>query len=225
MTRPAGTYRLKSGEFFYIGSSNNLVRRKHDHQWRLRAGIHPCKNIQREFDKSGVVAFTPLLFFKQGRSESDTDFRERLRAAEQDRINEHIGDEFFENKSIYARFNGTASACLSIAMKKLWEDPEARKVMIERLRKNASNPSAETREKMAHAKRGANNVKSRPVVIKSPDGGKRKFASVSEAATFCGASQQLMDTWLKGTATWPGTGTRAPRPKYAWLVGYSASYE
>lgn len=220
MTRPAGTYRLKSGPFFYIGSSSNLVQRKLDHQWRLRAGIHPCKNIQREFNSSGVFDFTPTRFLYRKPNESDASFRDSLRSAEQEKINEHIGNSNLENISLNARH----PTHLSETMKNIWRDPNARKIMIERLRKNASNPSPETREKMANAKRGVNNIKSRSVVIKSPDGRKTRFASVSEAASFCGASQQLMDTWIKGTAPWPGTGARNPRPKYAWLVGYSASY-
>ena len=223
MTRPAGTYQLKSCEFFYVGSSANLVQRKRDHQWRLRAGIHPCKNIQAAFDKTGEAAFTPLLFLKQGFTESDADFKERLRSAEQDRINEHIGDEFFENKSIYARLNGIALIALDDFRTKLWEDPEARKVMIERLRETASNPSPETREKMAHAKRGANNVKSRAVIVTNPDGSEQTFPSTSEAAAFFSTSQQLFDTWMKKTAPWPGTAKRG-LAKYAWIAPYSARY-
>lgn len=223
MTRPAGTYQLKSGNFFYVGSSSNLVQRKRDHLWKLRGGIHPCKNIQAAFDKNGTATFTPLSFLKKSDSESDTDFRDRLRASEQDRINEHIGDEFFENKSIYARFNGIALIAFADFREKLRDDPEARKIISERCRRNASNPSPETRAKMAHAKRGSNNVKSRAVVVTHPDGSEQTFPSTSEAAAFFNTSQQLFDTWIKKNAPWPGTANRG-LAKYAWIASYSARY-
>lgn len=219
MPKPAGTYQLKSGPFFYIGSSTNLEQRKRDHLWRLRANIHRCTNIQKAFNQSGECSFTPIQFLKKSPVESDSEFRDRLRAAEQSLINEQIGDQFFENKSIYARHSGLGGA----ALQKLWQDPETRKIMIERLKARTSNPSPETREKMSRAKRGINNPNSRPVIVTHPDGSTQIFPSTSEAAAFFQTSQQLFDTWIKKTAPWPGTG-KFVRAKYAWITNYSAQY-
>jgi hypothetical protein len=220
-TMSAGTYHIKAGDVFYIGSSTNFEKRKRDHSWRLRNGKHPVAALQKAFDAHGSAAFMVLDFARQPHTESEKSFRDRLREMEQARINDFIGNPNFANVSKNAR-----GPYIRPDAANRWKDPVYREMMANFMNARKGIPvSAETREKMAHAKRGANNVKSRPVVVTSPDGKKKKFASVSEAAAFCGASQQLMDTWMKGTAAWPGTGTRAPRHKYAWLVGYSASYE
>jgi len=219
MPKPAGTYQLKSGPFFYIGSSSNLEQRKRDHTWRLRANIHPCKRIQIAFNESGECSFTPIQFLKKSKTESDADFRNRLRDAEQILITNQIGECLLENNSLNSRSNGMPGG----HFKKLWEDPTSRAIMIEKIRERASNPSTETRAKMSHAKRGVNNPKSKPVTVTHPDGTKTHFPSTTEAAAFFQTSQQLFDTWIKGTAPWPGTGKHV-RKKYAWIANYSAHY-
>ena len=215
----AGTYRLSCGEFFYIGSSSNLVHRKRDHQWRLRAGIHKTKCLQDAFNVFGCGTFTPLQFFKIQKNEADQDFRNRLRNAEQELLDQFKTDPFLLNKSssAFGPDNGEV-------IRKMWQDPEYRKIAAQRLSKAATNPSAETREKMASAKRGAKNRQSRPVIVKHPDGSTTRYESTVAAATFFGTSQQLFDTWIKGTAPWPGTGKHV-RTQYAWIAPYSASYE
>jgi group I intron endonuclease len=55
----SGIYRivnLKNGKF-YIGSTNNLYRRKKDHFTLLKKGKNHCKILQRAYDKYGELNF------------------------------------------------------------------------------------------------------------------------------------------------------------------------
>lgn len=82
-------------------------------------------------------------------------------------------------------------------------------------------PSAETRAKMAAAKRGLAGQRSRPCVLVVLGRGELAFESATDAARFVGATQQAMHAWLTGTTPWPGTGPRPPRnPALAGLAGW-----
>lgn len=216
---PAGTYLLKSLDAIYVGSSANLVTRKRDHLWRLRIGKHPVKKIQKAFNESGAVTFTPVQFLQRGDREDDKTFRDRLRAAEQGLFYEHAQNPGISNTSPFMAFPDHIAGI----SRNLWKDPEWRAAAIERMRKQASNPTPETREKMAAAKRGARNAKSRAVIVTSPDGTETRYESASEASKFFCVTQQLFDTWVKKTASWPGEG-KYTRAKNAWIVGYSARF-
>jgi hypothetical protein len=93
--------------------------------------------------------------------------------------------------------------------------------MIEQIKKRSTNPKPETRQKMAAAKTGARNPKSRPVIVTKPDGSTETFPSTTAAAKFFGTSQQMLEQWIKGLVPWPGTG-QFVRHKYAWIADYSA---
>lgn len=215
----AGTYKLSVNSFFYIGSSSDLRRRKADHQWRLRKGIHQCKRIQREFNRNNPFIFTPLQFFKQLHNESTSDFRSRIRAAEQKLL-----DELFKTPGIENKSRNSLGPDNGESLKAKWQDPDYRHIMTEHLSRIAKSPkSRETREKMAAAKRGNRNPKSRPVIVTKPDGSIITFDSSSHAATFFNVSQQLFDQWMKGISAWPGTGRRTLE-RNLWIAPYSAKF-
>lgn len=208
---------LKSGDFFYIGSSNDFKRRKADHQWRLRNNIHPVEKIQNAFNETGVFTFIPLKLIKRKPSEADADFRDRLRAEEQVAINELKNDQWFANKSMNSR--GPEH------LKTFWGDPDFRAAHAKRMSEmNRQSPSAETRAKMSEAKKGDRNPNARAIIITLPDGSEIRVSSVSDAAKFFNVPQQVMDLWMKKKVSWPGTG-RPCRPPNRWIAEYSARYE
>jgi hypothetical protein len=213
----AGTYIIRSGAFFYVGSSSNLKRRKQDHLWRLRAGIHPAEKLQSHFSKTKDFQFIPKSFSKPLPNEPDSDFRDRLRKEEQTLLNELFNDPNNENKSPNARGPN------NLQWKEKWQDPQWRAVMIEKLKARSSNPSPETRKKMSIAKRGDKNAKSRPVIVTNPDGSTTLFPCASDAARHFNVKQQTFDLWIKGTIPWPGQG-KFVRPQYAWIANYSAKF-
>lgn len=216
----SGTYQLSAKGFFYLGSSTDFRRRRADHQWRLRRGVHPCKRIQKAFDDGVPVAFTPIEFIRVKSGESAESFRARLHDAEQKMLDQQFGSPNIENKS-----RNAAGPDNGELLKSRWLDPQYRRIMAEHMTKIAQLPkSPETREKMAAAKRGARNVKSRAVIVTKPDQSTQRFESASDAAKFFNVSQQLFDQWMKGISAWPGTG-RITRKQNLWVAAFSAKFE
>ena len=212
-------YKLKVGETFYIGSTSNLVARIRDHAWRLKKGIHPSPKLQESFNNGGEISHFTLELVKH--STCPDELRARLRAAEQEKIDFQFNDPLCANISPNASGPNNGEF-----FKNKWLDPEFREKMTSFLKdRKGAAVSKETRAKMAIAKTGANNVKSRPVSITSPDAKKSDFPSVSDAAKFLGVPQQVMDGWLSGKFAWPGTGKRPARPQYQHLVGWKAEYK
>lgn len=76
----AGTYRIKSGDAEFFGSSTNLRRDRSDHEWRLKAGIHPSGDLQKAFHKTGKYSWVVTSYTDESDTGSvsrweDPDFR------------------------------------------------------------------------------------------------------------------------------------------------------
>lgn len=208
---------LRSGIYFYIGSSGDFRRRRADHQWRLRSGTHPCQELQRQFSTSGECDFLPLQFLKRHRNETEEQHRERLRAAEQEKLNGLFNLMGCQNKSPNASGPNNGQR-----LRELWKDPEYREARAKASRRNHTITD-ETRRKMADAKKGAKNPRAREVIVTKPDGSTETFPSTVAAARFFNVSQQIFEQWIKGITPWPGTG-KYVRAKYDWIRDYKARF-
>lgn len=213
----AGTYFLRAGEAFYIGSSSDFRKRRYFHSGKLKKGIHPNKRLQTAYNLSGECRFVPFEFMKPGPRENDDDFRSRLRDAEQKLIDIHKADPQFCNKSrsAFGPDNGEI-------IKARWNDPDYRKQKVESATGRVASETSRLR--MAAAKRGAKNPVARAVVVTCPDGSEKRFPTVTDAAEFFKVTQQLFDLWLKGKVAWPGTG-RSTKEANRWIIGYTAKVE
>ena len=56
----AGTYFLRAGEAFYIGSSSDFRKRRYFHSGKLKKGIHPNKKLQAAYNQSEECRFVPF---------------------------------------------------------------------------------------------------------------------------------------------------------------------
>lgn len=213
----SATYMARVGPFFYIGSTTNLRRRRDDHRWRLKTGIHPSKKLQAAYGEHGTCDVMPLEFFNRKPNSTDEEHRHTLRTAEQKLLNRHANDPNLCNTSMNAF--GPESQPGMIALRKT---PEYRARMREAALRQPP-PTAETRERMSAAKRGQSNPKARAVTVTTPDGTTQQFPCVADAARFFQTSQQCMDQWLKGTTAWPGTGARTLK-KNQWIAQYRAAF-
>jgi len=209
----SGTYIVKAGEKFYIGSTSRLSTRKYDHLGRLRRNVHHNKKLQDAFNTIGSASFISITFIARLPNEDTTEFRDRLRAAEQAFLDSHADDPNLCNESKNAR--GPDTECHA---RRGPVSAETR----EKIRTAAigRTPSIESRRKMALAKIGAANVKSRPIEISCPDGSTKRFESVTEMAKFFNVTQQTADHWVRGVCPWPGTGGRNRKANW-WIAEYS----
>lgn len=214
---PAGTYRINVGDLFYFGSTTDTERRRLDHQWRLRAGKHPVARLQEAFSAGQPFSFHHIEIVHPFSQEPREKFSKRLRAKEQRLLDQHKHDPNLCNRSTNAKGPDSDIA------KQRWQNPGYRDRVSEGM-KNAPPPSAEARNKMAAAKRGDLNHKSRAVIVTHPDGTTKRYGSTREAASFFRVTQQCMDQWIKGLTAWPGTG-RITRDKNKWIADYRAAFE
>lgn len=209
-----GTYMLRVGDLFYIGSTTSFVKRGREHLWRLKAGKHLTKKLQKAYDDGALPQMIPLDYFRYKGNETTSELRDRLRAAEQAHLDKYYDDPCCTNSSRNTR--GPDNGEL---MKELWKDPEWREWMSEKVRGRKASPEA--RRKMAEAKKGRANARSRQIVVVGPDGKKKAFPTVSSCAEFFGASQQSMHLWITGEVPWPGTGRNKLRPGRELVASYS----
>ena len=210
----SGVYKINSGEFFYIGSTSDFDKRKRDHLWRLKKGTHHSAKLQAAFAETGEACFFPVKIIKEC-----PNFSNALKSAEQVVLDFYSGNPMLANKSPNA-FGPDNGELLSKVMREKWEIPMFRNYQ-EILRETPRICDAETREKMAAAKRGARNVNSRPVIVTHPDKSTTSFPCVSDAAKFFKVSQQIMDLWIRGVVPWPGMGRRTKKEN-DWIAEYSA---
>lgn len=213
----SGTYMLRAGQSFYIGSSRNFRKRRYNHKSDLLKSRHPNKKIQAAFDAHGSAEFIPIEFIRPMKNEENQAFSSRLRSAEQRVLDGYLGDPDLCNSSpsAFGPDNGDL-------IKAKWRDAHYREAISSKLR--GRKPNSETRERMSASKRGAKNGKSKAAIVTAPDGTETRFDCVSDAAKFFGVSQQLLDSWLKGVVAWPGTGRRT-LDRNKWIADYSAIYE
>lgn len=215
MATIACVYKVSCGEHFYIGSTSNLDRRRRDHEWRLKRGIHPVPELQKAFDDGGKFSIMDIPGTRV--DPNSENLRDILRSIEQEKLDHQFSVKGCCNRSPNARGPNNGEM-----MKDKWKDPEFREKMTSFLKsRKGVAVTEETRSKMATAKRGARNANSREVIVTHPDGSITRFPCVSDAAKFFRVSQQLMDMWIKGTVSWPGTG-KITREQNKWISDYSA---
>jgi hypothetical protein len=214
---PAGTYRINVGPLFYFGSTTDMERRMHDHRWRLRTGRHPVPRLQEAFSAGQDFTFTPIEVVHPFSQEPRAKFNHRLRAKEQKLLSQHKKDPNLCNRSTNTRGPDSTIA------KERWNVPGYREKVIAGLA-NRPPPPEQTRAKMAKAKVGDRNPRSRAVIVTHPDGSTTRHESTALAACFFRVTQQCLDQWLKGETAWPGTG-RTTRAKNRWIIPYRAAFE
>lgn len=209
----SGTYIVKAGAKFYIGSTSRLSSRKSDHITRLQKGSHPNKRLQDAFNNHGDASFISIEFIHRQDDEDKREFWDRLKSAEQKLLNEHSTNPHLCNESSNAR-----GPCTKCAAKRAPMTEETRA----KIRAAAKDRivSEETRSKMAKAKTGAENPKARGIRIKCPDGSIKEFPTVTDMAKFFRVTQQTADHWVRGVCAWPGTSIRN-RSANAWIADYS----
>jgi hypothetical protein len=213
----SGAYLLTVGPFLYVGSSWDVDRRRSSHVSDLRSGIHQNPKLQAAWNQfpesahcSVITPVTPLP------NESPNELRARLRSAEQDLLNFYKANPKLTNTSLNALGPDNSQS-----MKAKWQNPLYRAKMAAALA-NRPKPSPEARAKMSSAKQGSKNHKSKPVHVRFfPTRAIQTFPSATAAAKHLGVSQQLFDSWLKGTVPTPGNGIRT---KLKHLIGISVSY-
>ena len=211
-----GTYVLKVGSKYYVGSSWNVYFRKCNHISDLRGNKHSNHKLQAAWNES-PEQYELVIVDKIAIDASDTPstLRDKLRTAEQSLLDKYFGDGDLCNLSSNARFPSDRP---DLAAK--WKQPEFRAKMLKAIR-NRPLPSKETRKRMSNAKLGSNNPKSRAVTITWTDGNKERFESGRAAADKLGVTQQLVDAWLKGIVAQPGQG-KTCRKRH--LIGISVLY-
>jgi hypothetical protein len=208
-----GTYRINCGEVFYLGSTTRLGYRNSEHRTTLAKGKHPNKTLQVAYAASGHYTFTVLTVIPALAGDVIGDLKGRLKLAEQELLDTHAGDPCLANVSTSSTHNSTIGGWLAGK----WQEDDFRKAQIKRLKAQKGKAvTHSTRKLMSEAKKGKNNVKSRPCMIHF-NGESLKFDCVSDAAAHYGVTQQVMDAWLRGVTPWPGTGSR--RPKLWSLTG------
>jgi group I intron endonuclease len=62
----SGVYAIENriNHKLYIGSSSNIRKRLIYHYSKLRAGLHPNQNLQRDYDELGINAFLSKVLFR-----------------------------------------------------------------------------------------------------------------------------------------------------------------
>ncbi len=219
----AGLYQVRVGDVFYVGSTTNFKRRKSRHLSSLCWGEHPSKRLQEEFLKLKTAEFQPLEYLHKEEGETVEQFRNRLRSAEQAKLDELSADPLFAANMANVSRNAFGPDNGKIMAEK-WKEPEFRARMIAMLKaRKGDKVSKETRELMAKAKTGANNTQSRKVVVTHPNGATSTFDCASDAAAFFKVKQQILFYWMT-LGSWPGTGTRPCRAKYKWISEYRAAF-
>jgi hypothetical protein len=214
----SGVYRINVGTLRYYGSTFCLAQRMNEHRRMLSKGEHPNKLLQDEWDLFGDFSGTLLIELTRKPRESDKDFRQRLRLGEHGLLIEHHGTPGCANVSADAGFN----TGISDTMKEKWADPEWGGRMRAKMKEMHRDRvvSAETREKMSIAKKGARNGNSRACTFLF-NGKLLRFESAREASFEFKVSQQTVDFWLRGITQQPGSprSKRSRNPQLAGLVG------
>jgi hypothetical protein len=210
----SGTYMLKVGDLFYVGSSLNLKKRKQDHFWNLKNGSHHVKRLQNHYDQIGSVDFKVIHEVIAVIDETNRDtLKKTIQKLEQSLIDLYCGELNFCNTSKNSKGPDSEIA------KKRWGNAEYRRKVITGMKSRIV--TEESKHKMSESKKGFRNPKSRKVIVENPDGTETIYDTVTSAAKFFGVSQQLMDQWLKGIVSWPSE-TSKVRTKNKWVINYKA---
>lgn len=218
----SGIYRLDVGPKFYLGSTTRLGSRHSSHRADLAAGKHPNKALQAAWDEHQDFRFTILTLIPAKDCDEGRDHTERLKFHEQVLLDRLFSDPGCCNASESSRYN----TGISEAMKAKWLDPEFRVAAVRRLREcRKTNPATpETRAKMSRAKLGSRNPHSRKCWLEVPGAPRVVYSCVTTAAAAIGVKQQILHSWLTGGSSWPGSGSRKPRPANRHLTGLTGGY-
>jgi hypothetical protein len=217
--KAAGVYLIRIGPWFYVGSSGNIGSRFAEHRRMCREKCHDNAKVQVAFGKHGTIELEVLEPVDVSGFLTAKERRDALRAAEQRHLDRFFGDQWLCNRSRNSR--GPHARPDMVAK---WQDPYAREQMLARIKELGSrSPGEETRKKMAEAKRGARNVRARPVITIDPLGNQSRYDTATAAAKAVGVTQQAMDLWLRGKMALPGQGARIPK-KNAHLIGWTFRY-
>jgi len=185
---------------FYVGSAENFTRRKREHWWELRKGIHGNKYLQSSWQKHGEQAFI-FVVVEEHLEGSD------ILAAENIWLKEHVGKDYCYNIATDATapmlgFSGEknpmwgrtfthtdeAKIKISIASKTRVQSEEEKKKRRQTMQ--GHYVSKETREKISATLSGEGNYwhgKKRPdhgakvskaVIAVKPDGEEVKYDSI-----------------------------------------------
>lgn len=190
---------MEIGPKVYFGSTFNLDQRRRAHSYDLRKGIHPNPKLQRAWNRYQVFRISIIDKIPRKDGETETGHRDRLREAEQKHLDLWKGDKRLCNLSPSSRGPGNDFS-------HIWGDPERKQRMIETLRKRrGAKVSKETREKMAAAKRGANNPRAIGCTLIHRRTKERKvFATSVELAAFAQVTQTTAHNWIRGKYAFPG---------------------
>jgi hypothetical protein len=211
-----GAYLLTVGDAIYVGSTWHSYRRKCSHISDLRGGKHDNKRLQAAWNKNPEqVTFSIVRPIEREEGETREALRDRLRAAEQELLT-----LYSKNPALANTYRNSRGPDCRPDLKAKWQDPAFRAMMQENLA-NRPPPSLETRSKMAMAKTGARNHKSRPVSVVWPCCRAEKYESGAAAAKALGVTQQQVDLWLKGSVALPGRGRYCRKPH---LMGIDVFY-
>lgn len=219
-----GTYLLHVGDLFYVGSTKSFGRRYSNHKVGLERGEHWNEALYQAYLAGAGMDFEILEIIerKPADVETEKDYVKRLKLHEQWLLDKWFGKPGCVNVSSDSGFNTTIGEW----MKAKWCDPEFRETQVARLKaRRGAAVTAETREKMAEAKRGKRNARSRACTLWFHDE-KLRFDSATAAARHFGVTQQVMDLWLRGSMGWPGANGRTPRSdRGRQLVGLMGGYD
>jgi group I intron endonuclease len=138
--------RNKINGHIYIGSSKNLVRRKHRHFRYLRAGTHENKHLQHAFTKYSEDAFEFITVL----------YTSNLLEEEQKLLDEHMGTPSCYNicgtagsPSVVGRKKSDAwKQKISMSMKQFYENNPSHKEMLSQARRG-TRLSDVVRQKMS----------------------------------------------------------------------------
>ena len=206
----SGTYRVDVKPKFYLGSTTRLGSRHSSHRADLAAGKHPNKALQAAWDEHQDFRFTVLTLIPAKDCDEGRDHAERLKFYEQRLLDKSFNDPDCCNASESSRYNTT----LSDAMKAKWLDPAYRVSAVRKMRESRErNPvGAETREKMAAAKRGLAGPAARPCILRWSDGLEEGFDSITSLAARLERPAATISRWFAGKTPWPGDRPRVESP-------------
>lgn len=218
----AGVYKIVIGKFFYIGSTTGLGARVSEHRTRLEQGTHANHRLQEAYNANPVFTAVLVMEIPRKCDDTDDDHAERLRFREEWFLKQYFGKKRCLNLSASPYHNTT----IGEFMKGRWADPAFRAAQAERMRElGRRKPGEATKLKMAKAKEGARNHKSRPCTLHFK-GDTFKFESAGMAAKRFGVSQQTMHGWLTGAWSFPRKGPiSTTSPKTRRWAGLTGSYD
>jgi group I intron endonuclease len=84
--QPMGVYQIRNRRNgkIYIGCSKNLPGKLNSHKFQLKNGLHPNKQMQKEFNEIGEEGFSfDILDHLNPREDLNRDYTEELKALEE----------------------------------------------------------------------------------------------------------------------------------------------